>query len=200
LALSEALNKIGFNNLIVKINSRELLQVIMDLYKITPEKQNDCLIALDKFYKIGKDGVVQELVSRGFDKQIGEDIVDILSDTTLLRKKIELNELGAKSLKDIEQIVNLVNNNTKYAMAEFAPFIIRGQDYYTGIIFEIYSGDIPGAMAGGGRFDNLISIFSDDNNIPACGGSIGVERAVSVLEELGINSMTNIQSKILVSV
>jgi len=200
LALSEALNKIGLNNLIVKINSRELLQVIMDLYKIAPEKQNDCLVALDKFYKIGKDGVVQELVSRGFDKQIGEDIVDILSDTTLLRKKIELNELGAKSLKDIEQIVNLVNNNTKYAIAEFAPFIIRGQDYYTGIIFEIYSGNIPGSMAGGGRFDNLISIFSDDNNIPACGGSIGVERVVSVLEELSINSITNIQPKILVSV
>lgn len=61
----------------------------------------------------------------------------------------------------------------------------RGLDYYTGLIFEgiLLEGNVSiGSIAGGGRYDGLIGMFSKDE-IPAVGGSIGIERLFNVLEE-----------------
>jgi len=200
LVLAEALKAIGLDGLVAKINSRELLQAIMDIYNIEKEKQNSFLVALDKFDKIGVEGVKEELVKRGFDIKIGEEIMNVLLDEELLKEKLESSELGKKSLGEVKQVVDWINTNSKDAEAVFSPFVIRGQDYYTGIIFEIYSIGVTGAAAGGGRFDNLVGMFSGEDNIPACGGSIGLDRNVSILLEQGKGIIKDNKPKILVTV
>jgi histidyl-tRNA synthetase len=188
------------DGLVAKINSRELLQAIMDIYEIEKEKQNSFLIALDKFDKVGSEGVKEELIKRGFEPKIGEDVMNTLLDIDLLKEKLETNELGKKALGEIDQVVEWININNRNIEAVFSPFIIRGQDYYTGIIFEIYSVGVTGAAAGGGRFDNLIGMFSGEDNIPACGGSIGIDRVVNILLEQGKGIAKDNQIKILVAV
>jgi len=198
LTLISALKEIKLDGLIVKINSRELLQSIMDIYEIEKEKQGSFLVALDKFEKIGLDGVLEELVKRGFEESVGKEIMNTLLDIDLLKEKLEENELGKKSLKEIERLIELLSISS--ADIEFSPFLIRGQDYYTGIIFEIYSVELGGgAVAGGGRYDNLIGIFSGEDNIPACGGSIGLDRVISAMIEKNMTDILEKEVKILVT-
>ena len=64
--------------------------------------------------------------------------------------------------------------------------LVRGQGYYTGTVFEVESIDFKGAVAGGGRYDNLIGKFLNQS-IPAVGFSIGFERIFSILMENGVD-------------
>lgn len=62
----------------------------------------------------------------------------------------------------------------------------RGLDYYTGLIYEcVLTDGRLGSIAGGGRYDNLIGMFSG-KQIPAIGVSIGIERVFTILEEKAI--------------
>jgi histidyl-tRNA synthetase len=72
---------------------------------------------------------------------------------------------------------------------EFDPYLVRGLDYYTGIIFEFVLKDKPefGSVGGGGRYDNLIGKISG-TEVPAVGGSIGLDRMFAALQELGLIS------------
>lgn len=70
---------------------------------------------------------------------------------------------------------------------DFDTSLARGLDYYTGMIFEgvLHGEDAKygiGSIAGGGRYDNLIGMFSK-SQIPSTGGSIGIERIFNILEE-----------------
>ena len=64
----------------------------------------------------------------------------------------------------------------------FDPFLARGMDYYTGPIFEVAAEGVPLALAGGGRYDELIGLLCGQK-VPACGFSIGFERVFEVMEE-----------------
>ncbi|MCM1336000.1 MAG: ATP phosphoribosyltransferase regulatory subunit, partial [Eubacterium sp.] len=70
---------------------------------------------------------------------------------------------------------------------EFELTLVRGQGYYTGIVFEVISDEFGGTVAGGGRYDGLIGRFSG-KDVPAVGFSIGFERIYSVLSERGVKA------------
>ncbi len=62
------------------------------------------------------------------------------------------------------------------------PSLARGLSYYTGAILEINVPDLAGSLGGGGRYDNLVGMFSGQN-VPACGFSLGLERIIVVMTE-----------------
>ena len=62
--------------------------------------------------------------------------------------------------------------------------LVRGQGYYTGTVFKVESNEFRGAIAGGGRYDNLIGKFTNET-VPAVGFSIGFERIFGILSESG---------------
>jgi histidyl-tRNA synthetase len=66
----------------------------------------------------------------------------------------------------------------------FNPSLVRGQDYYTGTIFEARHPAVAGSLAGGGRYNRLLEIFGGADT-PAFGGSIGFERLHLLLQERG---------------
>jgi histidyl-tRNA synthetase len=69
------------------------------------------------------------------------------------------------------------------------PHLVRGLDYYTKTVFEIYEdseeGRRVGALVGGGRYDNLVKILGGKDT-PACGGASGIERIISLMKQKGI--------------
>ncbi len=79
----------------------------------------------------------------------------------------------------METVLNVSGNTFPVV---FAPSLVRGQGYYTGTIFEVEAEGYSGAVAGGGRYDNLIGKFVNEE-IPAVGFSIGFERIFSILME-----------------
>jgi histidyl-tRNA synthetase len=68
------------------------------------------------------------------------------------------------------------------------PSLARGLSYYTGAIMEIAVPDLAGSLGGGGRYDNLVGMFLDQKNqdVPACGFSLGLERIIVVMTERGM--------------
>ncbi len=182
LTTTKALNKVGITNYKVKINDRRILKSIF-AYAGFPEEENEKLaIIFDKLDKIGIDGVKEELVSCEFDAASIDKFIALFESGTLNLDSIA-EVCDASYVSDLKQIMDAVNTVSKGAFPiEFTPSLVRGQGYYTGTIFEVEAEGYSGAVAGGGRYDNLIGKFLNED-IPAVGFSIGFERIFGILME-----------------
>jgi histidyl-tRNA synthetase len=89
---------------------------------------------------------------------------------------------GQRGLEELKQILELVNNTQAKGKIEIDLSLARGLSYYTGAIMEISVPDLAGSLGGGGRYDNLVGMFSG-KDIPACGFSLGLERIIVVMTE-----------------
>jgi len=79
--------------------------------------------------------------------------------------------------------------------------IARGLDYYTGMVFETYLDDLPGigSCCSGGRYDDLASLYTKDR-LPGVGGSLGVDRLLAAMDELGLSGQRSTWADVLVTV
>ncbi len=162
---SSCLRALGFEKFRFYINDRKVFE---DVSKIT-------VGAIDKLKKIGEEMVIEELVTRGeYDssEKAQEAILAIKhSDPTpwiqlVMKKAIEMGVME-------DQI-------------EFLPTLARGLDYYTATIIELeIDGYTAGSVGGGGRYDNLIGMFGN-NDIPAVGFAFGFDRLYEAMEENGL--------------
>jgi histidyl-tRNA synthetase len=83
----------------------------------------------------------------------------------------------------------------------FENTLVRGLDYYTGLIFEVVLKENPNSLSlcGGGRYDNLIGMFGN-NHVPAVGFSVGFDRTLDVIKALGKLPDDLTTSKVLVTI
>jgi histidyl-tRNA synthetase len=162
----------------IKINDRSLLVDIEPKY----------LSSIDKLNKVGRDGVLNELGNKGLST---DEASRILTKLTSL-----------KPSEDLETITNFFTNMgyPKEAL-EFDPTLVRGLSYYTGLIVEVVlkSNPTSSSLGGGGRYDNLIGMFSE-SQIPAVGFSVGLDRTIEALDEAELLATPSTQSKVLVTV
>lgn len=166
------LKKLGFEKYSIRINSRQVLFDIISKTELEKD-QKSILQSLDKFQKIGKDGVTNELISKGLTQtQVGsifEYIKTAQPDQNLQTVFDQLKDFDIP--KDVYQ---------------FDPTMVRGLDYYTGTIFETYVEEPKiGSITGGGRYDNLIKSLGGPD-IPAVGTTIGLDRICDVISELNL--------------
>lgn len=182
---AEALMAIGIKNFVIKINDRRLLKNILLNTGFSEEQLDSVCITIDKFDKIGGDGVRTELTEKGFNPESIDNMINIFGSLPMSLEKARTLCSDTSAVDSIETIINSVAqiNNGKYGV-EFDVSLVRGQGYYTGTIFEIQSPDFKGSIGGGGRYDNLIGKFLGED-IPAVGFSIGFERIFSILSEAG---------------
>ncbi len=177
LTVTKALRRLGFDDCIVKVNDRRLLREMVERSGLPRDDFDTLCITLDKADKIGKDGVVQELLDKGFEEASARNLLDIL-------QTIDDEGLEAFDSEEAKDLQRLIDNVKDYYPIEFSPTLVRGMGYYTGPIFEIESRDFKSAIAGGGRYDDLLSKFQKDS-LPAVGISIGFERIFAILQEKG---------------
>lgn len=182
LTTTKALNRVGIKNYKVKINDRRILKSIFS-YAGFPEEENEKLaIIFDKLDKIGITGVKEELISSEYDSSAINKFIGLFESGTLTLDSIA-DVCDASYVSDLKQIIDTVNGVSDGSFPiEFTPSLVRGQGYYTGTIFEVEAEGYSGAVAGGGRYDNLIGKFLNED-IPAVGFSIGFERIFGILME-----------------
>lgn len=195
LTTTKALDAIGMKNYKVKINDRRLLRAVLISFGFKEEELDSVCITFDKMDKVGLDGVKEELEGKEFDKQAIDKFVQFLSKAGTAQN-IKLDSVkdmleDKTPAESIENIINTVNKLTggRYEVV-FDLSLVRGQGYYTGTVFEVESIDFKGAIAGGGRYDNLIGKFLGQQ-ISAVGFSIGFERIFSILMEHGVTTDNN---------
>lgn len=180
---AKALQKLDIGEFTVKINDRQILNDVLKSCGFADEQLASVCITFDKLDKIGAEGVVAELTEKAFDSVAVEKFKDILNRLPMSVEEVaEIvgKERAEKLCEIIRTAVSL--SNGKYKI-EFDLSLVRGQGYYTGTVFEIRSDRFNGAVAGGGRYDNLIGKFIGEN-ISACGFSIGFERIFEILSDM----------------
>src|SRR3989344_1196342 len=182
LLTSAALRKLQLNSYI-EVNSRNILEGIMDYAGITGEQRMEAIISLDKIKKIGEEAVRKEMQS----KDIAEEAIEKLMNAANLigknmeildkLKKILTSETGKKGIEEIEQILQFLEAS-QVTNVRFTPSLARGLAYYTGPVFEAFleNSMIKSSIAGGGRYDNMIGQFlGGKKEYPASGISFGLD-------------------------
>lgn len=185
----DTFKKLGFENFTVLINSREILRLALKNSDIPDEKLLSVASSLDKIAKIGRAGVVAELSGKGLAITVINKLFDSLKDST-----------PDENLKQIFDNLSVAGiDASKY---KFDPFLARGLDYYTGAIYEVDIEGYPGgSVGGGGRYDNLISSFTNSNeSIPAVGFSFGFDRILDALAEQNLLPDDSAVAKALVTI
>jgi histidyl-tRNA synthetase len=176
-AASDVLLELGFNDFVIRVNHRQLLAAILETAGVEGDKHADALVALDKLDKIGADGVAKELAERGVPAAVGRRLLALRE-----AQAVEQALGGSPAWQNVRQIMALAEGTTAKGHLRFDPSLARGLSYYTGAIIEINVPDLAGSLGGGGRYDNLVGMFSGEN-IPACGFSLGLERILVVMTE-----------------
>ncbi len=173
----------------IRINSRKILYALAEQCGGV-SRMMDITIVIDKLDKIGAEKVREELRQRGLDDTEITTIDTYLaiggSNTEKLIALEQLlgdSEMGKKGIAEIRYLLDFLPASvSKQLVADFT--LARGLNYYTGIILEIKATGVQmGSIGGGGRYDDLTSLFGVPN-VPGVGISFGVDRIYDVMEEL----------------
>lgn len=182
LTTTAALSKTGLKDFKVKINDRRILKAIFAYCGFSQDSNESLAITFDKMDKIGLEGVKSELISKKFNTDAIDKFISLFDNGELTIDKVS-SIIEGDAIENVKYIIDTVNSVTDGEFAvEFTPSLVRGQGYYTGTIFEVEAKGYSGAVAGGGRYDNLIGKFLNES-IPAVGFSIGFERISGILLE-----------------
>ena len=183
-AVADALAAVGIGDYTILINSRRALTGLLRVYRVPEQVGGQVLITLDKLDKLKPDEVVGELVDeRGLAPATAEALVgDLTAPDAVdrLRAALADDEEGRAGLDEVDRVLESATPVAGAARLVFTPRLVRGLGYYTGIIFEVVADGMPGSIAGGGRYDHLIESLGGPD-IPAVGGSLGVERIIGLL-------------------
>ena len=186
----DALKALGFTAFTVRLNHRALLRAMCEVAGVA-DREAEVLVAIDKLDKIGRAGVDAELIGRGvsassvaligrvLDLPAGVEPLDHLAET--------LGARGAVGVAELREVrAGALAMGVDPACLRVDPTLARGLSYYTGPVFEtVVTEPAIGSLSGGGRYDGLIGMFSG-RDIPAVGVSLGLERIITVMEELGM--------------
>jgi histidyl-tRNA synthetase len=211
LIYQEALTNLGMSDFTIKINNRKILSGIAEVIG-KPELIIDMTVAIDKLDKIGLEGVIFELLGRGF---VEADIallrpVILLSGSNdekllALKEVLSASEIGLQGIAELEKVFKFVKrllsgSNLKYPDLELDITLARGLNYYTGCIFEVKTNQVAmGSIGGGGRYDDLTGMFGL-KGLTGVGISFGADRIYDVLHELNLFPVSGAEgTKVLIS-
>lgn len=182
----KTLESLGFKDFKVLINDRS---IFTQLYTKNAIVQNvsQVIRAIDKLKKVGREGVIDELIKTGLSTEQATAILQTI-ESQKLTPALETIFMALKDLGISEKKV------------EFTPTLARGLDYYTGMIFEVeITGYEAGSVVGGGRYDELIGMFSG-KKVPATGCAFGFDRVLEAMDQLGLFPKDLTTTKVLVTV
>ncbi len=188
-AAADVFLKLGFTDFQIVVNHRKLLNAVLQQAGVPADLEGAALVIMDKADKIGVDGVRKELAEMGLPERVADTLLEQLSSSPpadlahwMGQQSAALNDEGKSGLEDLRQIFALCQSTSAGAHLVLDRSLARGLSYYTGPIFEIRVPDLAGSLGGGGRYDNLIGMFSGED-IPASGISLGLERILVVMAE-----------------
>ena len=199
-------SKLNLVGTTIKINNRKILSGIAEVIG-AQDKLIDFTVALDKLDKIGKDGVIAEMLSKGIGEEAIEKVSPLFdfsgSNTAkldALEAMLKASEEGLKGVDDLRFVCDAIASlGLETSSLEVDVTLARGLNYYTGAIYEVAppKGVKMGSIGGGGRYDDLTGIFGM-KDMSGVGISFGLDRIYLVLEELGLfNSVALPQPQVL---
>ncbi|KAL9274698.1 Histidine--tRNA ligase, cytoplasmic-like protein [Drosera capensis] len=193
--LTELLNELEIGDYEVKLNHRKLLDGMLEICGVPPEKFRTICSSIDKLDKQSFDQVKKEMVEeKGLTVEIADRIgtfvnergppLELLSKFKQGHREFWENEGSSVALNELEILFKALEKSKCIDKVIFDLSLARGLDYYTGVIYEaVFKGTTQvGSIAAGGRYDNLIGMFGT-KQVPAVGVSLGIERVFAIKEQ-----------------
>ncbi|MEZ0247687.1 MAG: histidine--tRNA ligase [Thermoproteus sp.] len=180
--MARSIEAVGIRDYLIKINDRAVMDKILASMGVEGSRE-EVLRALDKRGKVPDEVLLGMLVEAGMKKESAEALMDMISEPRPISEAPETFSKYDRGLG--ERYTLLIKALEAYGVVDKAALdfsIVRGLDYYTGMVFEAFAGEYRLAVGGGGRYDNLIELYSGIKT-PALGFAIGVER---LMEAAGI--------------
>jgi histidyl-tRNA synthetase len=188
---SRLFDSLLLKNITIDINHRNLVESFINQTFDSKDTAlvSDMLRAIDKIQKKSKQDILNEFKDR-YDESKLEKILEfsqIKGNILEIESKIDTTNL--ESWDELKQLFSsLENRGVANIRINFG--IVRGLDYYSGMVFEVFDKNSKlGALAGGGRYDSLTKAFGRDD-IGAAGVAGGVERIILTMQEQGIVAET----------
>lgn len=187
--MKAALEEIGVSNITIHVNHRGIFNRFLEKLGVK-EKSEDILRSVDKLAKIGKEKVKEELIEFTSSTEKADLILKYIEGSSDFDSTLDMIEQMAggenedsKRLREIRQMMKASGIENTYVLD---PSITRGLDYYTGIVYETFLNELPsiGSVCSGGRYDNLAGLYTK-TKLPGVGASIGLDRLIAGLEQLG---------------
>jgi len=185
---------LGLDGVTIKLNNRKILSGIAEVIGAS-EFLIDFTVALDKLDKIGKEKVIEEMRSKGISQSAVEMADPLFSingssseQLSALKEFLKDSTIGSEGVAELDFILSSIKQTPlKTAVLQIEVTLARGLNYYTGAIIEVGApeGVKMGSIGGGGRYDDLTSIFGL-KNVGGVGISFGLDRIYLVLEELNL--------------
>jgi histidyl-tRNA synthetase len=193
LVIHDLLRALGFTEFTIHVNNRRVLTGLLEKSGLA-ERSVQVLRALDKLTKVGPEAVAADLVAAGASKSQSEAILQLAklegTNAEILKQVSPLiagNETGERGLEQLRELLEAVAaTGVPAERLKLDVAIARGLDYYTGMVVETFLDELPsiGSVASGGRYDNLAELFTSQQ-LPGVGASLGLDRLLAAMEELG---------------
>ena len=183
----------GFSRLdievVIKYNSRNLMIGLIKECDIEENLINQTVTIIDKIEKLSREDFNKALSEIGVTSEKTQKLLDLFSkdlETLIKEYSKSNNEDLVKGIKELSQLNKYLKQLNLMKYCEFSSSLARGQDYYTGNVFEVYekNGKLSCSIGGGGRYDKIITNFIDDgNSYPAVGVSFGLTALYEILKD-----------------
>ncbi|HUL24719.1 MAG TPA: histidine--tRNA ligase [Streptosporangiaceae bacterium] len=184
-AVHDAIAGLGIGGFCFLLNSRRVLAGLLEVFGVPAPLGPGVLITLDKLDKLTPAEVTAELTGRGLPEASAAELVTAMTGAGAaerIRAALKSSEEGSAGLDEIDSVLSLLAGQVPDGRVVFTPRMVRGLSYYTGTIWEVSAEGLPASIASGGRYDHLIEQLGGPD-VPATGGSLGVERMLLLLPD-----------------
>jgi len=195
LVIHDLFRQIGFDEFTIRMNNRKVLTGLLEGLDLA-DRAAAVLRALDKLAKIGPERVAEEMVSAaGASQEQAKKVLElsriegtndeVLSQVESLVAGNDTGQEGVARLKALIDATAAAGMDQRRLKIDLS--IARGLDYYTGTVFETFLDALPGigSVCSGGRYDNLAELYTSQK-LPGIGASLGLDRLLAGMEELGM--------------
>ncbi|MEM7815403.1 MAG: histidine--tRNA ligase [Candidatus Aenigmatarchaeota archaeon] len=181
-AAAECMQALGFGDFKIRINNRALIEDFLLLKGVAHDAVNDAFRSIDKLEKMGEATVLAELSQKGIDGEALMPVLKLKGNSKILAAfdKERLSEQGKAALSDLRELLRIAKEVGIEKWMEVDLCLVRGLDYYTGLVYEIALPEVGVSVGGGGRYNRLVADVGGPE-LPATGISLGVDRIVDSL-------------------
>lgn len=188
LLMYSSFKNLGIENITIRLSHRGIFNRFLKKLGVH-EHSVEIMRGVDKIAKLGRDKVLGILTDFLSMKNAAGILEYIEPEKTFSETLNKITLLAGGKADDTERLEEIYSYISHLGMEEsflLDPSITRGLDYYTGIVYETFLNDLPGigSVCSGGRYNNLASLYTKQE-LPGVGSSIGLDRLMAAIEELG---------------
>ncbi|MCA8985995.1 MAG: histidine--tRNA ligase [Planctomycetaceae bacterium] len=208
LVVHDLLEKLEVGEFTIRINHRQVLNGLLEQLGLL-QHSSAVLRALDKLPKIGEAAVTEEMnATAGISAEQATRVIafaniegtrsEVLAQAQEMVSGSESGRVACEALTEIISTCDRIGIAESRLQIDLS--IARGLDYYTGLIFETFLADLPdmGSISSGGRYDNLAGLYTKQK-LSGVGGSLGLDRLLAALQELGRCKEVQTTSQVLIA-